>query len=129
MLDVWTVVIAVVELLVLEDVLVKAVVNGVLETAEVLEFVNGTEVDGGIVVFPEDGGGVDEVIGVVLLFIGAVLVVAKVAGILQSVPGETPVVGCFGVLGGTVSFCPISNLSQSRPGLCSCSEEKGVPNF
>ena len=139
----FTVVTAVVELPVVDTVVVPRVigvvdVEGTLEVARVLEFVNGCDivpldivvelvVNGGIVELDVVVARVAEVSGVVLLVTGAVLVVAKVAGILQSVVVSTPVLGCFGVPGAMVNFCPMSNLSQSRPGLYCCKDENGIP--
>lgn len=118
--------------LVLRDVLVR--VSEELEfekcvevVPELLELVNDVElrlVGGGAVEFAVDGGivvpGLEDV----------VFVVVSVVGILQSVVvPTTPVWGCFGVPGGIINFWPISNLSQSRPGLYCCSEENRMPNF
>lgn len=84
-------------ILVLDDVDMVLEVPGVLKLVE--EFVEGRAVE-----LPVKGGRVLDVTGVVVIdeVVLVVPVVANVAGILQSVAGPTPVLGCFGVPGGMV---------------------------
>lgn len=78
------------------------VVDMLLEVLGLLELVMGADdlVVAGTVDLPVDGGVVLEVADVVLLEGTVRLVVADVAGILHSVAGPTPVLGCFVEPGG-----------------------------
>lgn len=105
-----------------KGIVLVVVLGTLLEWPVVLELVKGVVV-GGTVELPVEGGAVLEVAGVVPFEGTAVFVVASVAGILQSVAGPTPVLGCFVEPGGMINTWPIGSLSQSRPGLICSSDE------
>ena len=115
---------AVEELLVAGDVVDPLVLGVVGTLAEVPEDVEVSDV----VIFVV-GGTVLEVSGIVALVGTVVLVVARVAGNLQSVADTTPLLGCLVDPGGITKTWPILSLSQSMPGFICMKDGNGTPKL